>query len=241
MSARVTSRRPTAPSLVLGIVVAASFIVVETLAVLVLKQLDPQEAFETLYLLGVVAVSTVWSLGLATTTSVVSAIALAYFRNWPARHFVPLDLENGVVIVVFLVVAAIFKSLLGTSLAFLLLQSFKGKKLVRALVVIPFTLPISVSVLSWKWMYDSQFSVINWGLHKAGLIGAYGSESWPVWLGQPVSVPEPVGQPVSGWLVWLTRQSRLTCLNPNCQTGRWLPAPRGARWIPLRSRPGLSS
>jgi len=87
--------------------------------------------------------------------------------------------------IVFLVVAAIFKSLLGTSLAFLLLQSFKGKKLVRALVVIPFTLPISVSVLSWKWMYDSQFSVINWGLHKAGLIGAYGSESWPVWLGQP--------------------------------------------------------
>ena len=87
--------------------------------------------------------------------------------------------------IVFLVVAAIFKSLLGTSLAFLLLQSFKGKKLVRALVVIPFTLPISVTVLSWKWMYDSQFSVINWGLNKAGLIGAYGSESWPVWLGQP--------------------------------------------------------
>ena len=87
--------------------------------------------------------------------------------------------------VVFLVVAAIFKSLLGTSLAFLLLQSFKGKKLVRALVVIPFTLPISVSVLSWKWMYDSQFSVLNWGLNKVGLIGAYGSDSWPIWLGQP--------------------------------------------------------
>jgi hypothetical protein len=53
-----------------------------------------------------VVVSTVRGLGVATTTSVVSAIALAYFRNWPARHFVPLDLENGVVIVVFLVVAA---------------------------------------------------------------------------------------------------------------------------------------
>src|SRR6202158_5912663 len=86
--------------------------------------------------------------------------------------------------IVFLVVAAIFKSLLATSLAFLLLQNFKGKKLVRALVVIPFTLPITVSVLSWKWMYDSQFSVINWGLNKAGLIGGYGSESWPIWLGQ---------------------------------------------------------
>ena len=87
--------------------------------------------------------------------------------------------------VVFLVVAAIFKSLLGTSLAFLLLQQFRGKKLVRGLVVIPFTLPIAVSVLSWKWMYDSQFSVINWALSRVGLIGAYGSESWPIWLGQP--------------------------------------------------------
>jgi K+-sensing histidine kinase KdpD len=97
-------RRATAPSLVWGIVVAASFIVVETLAVLLLKRLDPQEAFETLYLLGVLVVSTVWGLGLATTMSVASAIALAYLRNWPDRHFAPFNLENGVV-VIFLIVA----------------------------------------------------------------------------------------------------------------------------------------
>jgi len=78
--------------------------------------------------------------------------------------------------VVFLVVAAVLKSLLGTSLAFLLLQNFKGKKLIRGLVVIPFTLPIAISVLSWKWMYDSQFSVINWVLSRLGLIGQFGTE-----------------------------------------------------------------
>src|SRR6058998_3342263 len=87
--------------------------------------------------------------------------------------------------VVFLVVAAIFKSLLGTSLAFLLLQNFRGKKLIRGLVVIPFTLPIAISVLSWKWMYDSQFSVINWVLSRMGLIGQFGTEGWPIWLGDP--------------------------------------------------------
>src|ERR1700687_3472222 len=110
-------RRPTTPSLVVGIVVAASFIVVETLAVLLLKQLDPQEAFETLYLLGVVVVSTVWGLGLATTTSVASAIALAYFRNWPDRHFAPVNVENGVVIVVFLVVALLTNFVAGLARA----------------------------------------------------------------------------------------------------------------------------
>jgi multiple sugar transport system permease protein len=87
--------------------------------------------------------------------------------------------------ILFTVVAAIFKGLLGTTLAFLLLQPFWGRKFVRGLVVIPFTLPIAISVLSWKWMYDSQFSVINWFLSRVGLIGSYGSADWPVWLGQP--------------------------------------------------------
>jgi signal transduction histidine kinase len=105
MRAHSLLRRPTTPSPVLGIVVAAAFIVVETVAMLLLKQLDPQEAFETVYLLGVVVVSTVWAVGLATTTSVASALALAHFRNWPDRHFAPLNLENGIFIVVFLAVA----------------------------------------------------------------------------------------------------------------------------------------
>src|SRR2546422_2306847 len=34
-------------------------------------------------------------------------------------------------------------------------------------------------------MFDSQFSVVNWALSRLGLIGAYGSADWPVWLGQP--------------------------------------------------------
>src|SRR3989442_3377035 len=115
----------------------------------------------------------------------------------PVSRFVGLDnfkaaLENSTFYValrntiVFTVGAGILKGLLGTALAFLLVQPFTGRKVVRALVVIPFTLPIAVSVLGWKWMLDSQFSVINWGLSQLSLIGRYGSPEWPVWLGQPV-------------------------------------------------------
>jgi multiple sugar transport system permease protein len=114
----------------------------------------------------------------------------------PVARFVGLDnfkaaLENATFYValrnslVFTFGAAVMKGLLGTSLAFLLVQPFKGRTVVRALIVIPFTLPIAVSVLGWKWMFDSQFSVINWALSHLGLIGEFGSESWPVWLGQP--------------------------------------------------------
>jgi multiple sugar transport system permease protein len=86
---------------------------------------------------------------------------------------------------VFTIGAGVLKGLLGTTLAFLLLQPFKGRKVVRALVVIPFTIPIAISVLGWKWMFDSQFSVINWALSRLHLIGTWGSPDWPVWLGQP--------------------------------------------------------
>ena len=114
----------------------------------------------------------------------------------PVSRFVGLEnfkaaLENSTFYValrntiVFTVGAGILKGLLGTILAFLLIQPFTGRKVVRALVVIPFTLPIAVSVLGWKWMLDSQFSVINWALSQFSLIGRYGSPDWPVWLGQP--------------------------------------------------------
>ena len=86
---------------------------------------------------------------------------------------------------VFTVGAAICKALLGTTLAFLLMQPFRGKKVIRALIVMPFTIPIAVSALGWKWMFDSQFSVINWALSRLHLIGDFGTAGWPVWLGQP--------------------------------------------------------
>src|SRR5205807_2559645 len=86
---------------------------------------------------------------------------------------------------VFTLGAGIAKSVLGTTLAFLLMQRFRGRKVVRALLVMPFTIPIAVSALGWKWMLDSQFSVINWALGRFHLIGAYGTDGWPVWLGQP--------------------------------------------------------
>jgi multiple sugar transport system permease protein len=140
-----------------------------------------------LYVSLLVAVPFLFSLYLALSDAsvgeqVASFVGLENFKAALEMDTFWIALRNSVV---FFVLAAILKSILGTSLAFLLLQDFRGKKIVRALVVIPFTLPIAISVLSWKWMYDSQFSVFNWVLSRLGLIGAYGTDSWPVWLGDP--------------------------------------------------------
>jgi multiple sugar transport system permease protein len=74
------------------------------------------------------------------------------------------------------------KMLLGTTLAFLLVRPFRGRGLARALIIIPWAIPIAISVIAWRWMFDSQYSVINWVLVHAGLISA---SAKPNYLGDP--------------------------------------------------------
>jgi PAS domain S-box-containing protein len=106
--------RAKAPSLVAGIAVAASFLVVETLVVCSLNVVTGTTGrFGTLFLLGVLVVSMVWGFGLSMTMSVASAIAFAYFRNWPTAQFAPLKPENLVVVGVFLVLALVANALAG--------------------------------------------------------------------------------------------------------------------------------
>jgi multiple sugar transport system permease protein len=64
----------------------------------------------------------------------------------------------------FTFLAEIGKAVLGIGLAFLLLRRLPGKRIIRGFLMLPWTLPISLSLLSWRWMYDSQFSTINWAL-----------------------------------------------------------------------------
>src|SRR5690348_17487836 len=75
--------RPTAPPVWLGIATAAALILIETFAVIYLRQLTGKP-FGTLYMVDVIVVSTVWGFGLSSITSIVSAMAYAYFRTWPA-------------------------------------------------------------------------------------------------------------------------------------------------------------
>lgn len=118
-SARVRSlvAADRALSVGLGIAVAACFIAVESFGVILLRRLAPHEAFGTLYLLGVLIVSTVWGPGLATMTSVASAIALGYLRDWPIVRFSFVDIDNVVVVVVYLVVALTTNFLAGMARA----------------------------------------------------------------------------------------------------------------------------
>ncbi|HET6319760.1 MAG TPA: sugar ABC transporter permease [Chloroflexota bacterium] len=80
------------------------------------------------------------------------------------------------------VVSTAAKITLSVALAFLMLGAFPGRRVVRALFVLPWTVPIALSTIGWKWMFHSQYSVINWLLHNVGLI-----DENIQWLGTPVA------------------------------------------------------
>jgi signal transduction histidine kinase len=98
--------RPAAPPLALGLVVAASILMTETLLVYLLKHLAPGNLFGMVYLLGVLVISTGWGFGLASIMSLASAVAFDYLRNWP-EPFTPSLAENWVAMAIFLAVALV--------------------------------------------------------------------------------------------------------------------------------------
>ena len=82
---------------------------------------------------------------------------------------------------VFTISAQIIGLLLGKIGAMLLMQEFRGRGIARALVVLPWAVPVSLATVAWLWMFDSLYSVINWTLIALGLVDA---ANRPQWLGQ---------------------------------------------------------
>src|SRR4029450_1524652 len=69
---------------------------------------------------------------------------------------------------------------LGKVLANILVADFRGKWLVRFMVLLPWTTPVALSAVAWLWMLDSVYSPIDWVLRNLGLI-----DGNVYWLGRP--------------------------------------------------------
>ena len=69
-----------------------------------------------------------------------------------------------------------------TILALALKDAFRGRRLVRFLILLPWVAPVSIGAIGWKWILDSLYSVINWVLIRLHLANPF---SPPMWLGEP--------------------------------------------------------
>lgn len=77
----------------------------------------------------------------------------------------------------------------GHILAELLRQEFRGKWLIRFLLLLPWTTPLALGTIGFLWYFDSLYSPIDWLLRQAGLLGhpdaLLGPRSNLYWLGRP--------------------------------------------------------
>jgi multiple sugar transport system permease protein len=113
---------------------------------------------------------------------------LAHF--W--RHLVGLDnfrsilqspsfkaaLKNSII---FTIAAQIIVMVCANILSIALEKPFRGRGLVRFLILLPWVAPVSLGTIGWKWILDSIYSVITWALVSLGFVNKY---SPPMWLGQ---------------------------------------------------------
>jgi multiple sugar transport system permease protein len=83
---------------------------------------------------------------------------------------------------VFAFVSQALVIVLANALALALLQEFRGKWVIRFLILLPWVAPISLGTIGWLWILDSIYSVINWTLEALGLIGPFNHF---MWLGVP--------------------------------------------------------
>lgn len=81
---------------------------------------------------------------------------------------------------VFTAISMLLIVVFGKVLANVLIADFRGRWLVRFLVLLPWTTPVALSTITWLWLLDSVFSPIDWVLREIGLI-----ESNMFWLGRP--------------------------------------------------------
>lgn len=117
----------------------------------------------------------------------------AYTINNPSFHFV--GLRNFIQVAenstfqqtlantfIFTFGSIIIGLILGKFGALLLLRPFRGRRIVRALIILPWAVPVALATIAWEWMFNSLYSVINWTMIALGLITR--SEA-PNWLGSP--------------------------------------------------------
>ncbi len=106
-------------------------------------------------------------------------VGLANFRSIIQSPTFRQSLENSFVFTISSQVLVIVGS---TILALALKEKFRGRGLVRFLILLPWVAPISLGAIGWKWILDSLYSVINWVLIYLHLVNQF---TPPMWLGEP--------------------------------------------------------
>ena len=81
----------------------------------------------------------------------------------------------------FMIVSIGIEMVIGVAIAVLLNVPFRGRTLLRTLVLIPWALPITIDAIMWKWIFNPNYGAWNSLLLQLGII-----QSYRAWLSDPL-------------------------------------------------------
>ena len=134
------------------------------------------------YVLLLVGVPFVLAIVLSFSNATAGSLSFGWagFRNYAAILTDPIfrvALRNTVIVTA---ASQALVLVLATAAAQVFRATFRGKRLARFILLLPWAVPVSLAAIAWTWIFDSTFSVINWTLRAAGLL-----HGWLYWLGDP--------------------------------------------------------
>jgi multiple sugar transport system permease protein len=100
-----------------------------------------------------------------------------FVNAWDDPNFVR-ALRNTII---FTVVSQAIVLVCAGLIAHALLRPFRGKWILRFLILLPWAAPVPLSTLGWLWIFDSLFSVVNWTIVNDIFPGSPTLELYRVW------------------------------------------------------------
>jgi multiple sugar transport system permease protein len=107
-------------------------------------------------------------------------VPFVWFGNYAKVFADPLFWESVLRTVNFTLMSVTAIMVIATLMALLLNEDFRGRRVLSAILLIPWAIPYVANGLMWKWIYDSGYGALNGLLLQLGLIDKY-----MVMLGDP--------------------------------------------------------
>lgn len=100
-------------------------------------------------------------------------VPFVWFDNYLKIFADPLFWESVVRTASFTVMSVTAIMVIALLMALLLNQEFRGRRILSAILLIPWAIPYVANGLMWKWIYDSGYGALNGLLLQLGLIDKY--------------------------------------------------------------------
>ena len=106
------------------------------------------------------------------------SVPFVWFDNYAHVFADPLFWTSAARTATFAVMAVSAIMVIATLMALLLNEEFRGRRILSAVLLVPWAIPYVADGLMWKWIYDSGYGALNGLLYQLDFIDKY-----MVWLG----------------------------------------------------------